>query len=115
MVFFSFQKFSPINLPGKDCETVEVGDYWLTSETSRTNRVMYYVVKIIALQQDDKALCEWYTFKDKEKLFVKIAANWEVYKEGLLRKVEKPTEVGRRKRVLFQDVYKFLVGSNFEL
>lgn len=108
------ERFTPLNkLPGNEIEEPKVGDYCLTSEKSVKNRVLYYVVKIIDIK-DDKCVGEWYSFKDSTKLFVKLDAHWEVYKESLLSKVEEPCEVGRRRRILFKDVYKFLFGTEFE-
>ena len=108
------ERFKPLNkLPGTEIDNPKVGDYCLTSEKSVTNRVVYYVVKIIDIK-DDKCIGEWYSFKDSKKLFVQLDAHWEVYKESLLSKVDEPCEVGRRQRLLFKDVYKFLFGTEFE-
>ena len=100
-------------MPGSPVGKPKVGHYYLTSEVSRVNRVMYYVVKILDIN-NDKAKCEWFSFRDQNKLFVKLEAKWEILTSTLLREVGNPKEVGRRKRILFRDVYRFLVGRDFE-
>lgn len=117
MFCFRFLKFTPLkDLPGKEVEELQVGDYGLTSEVSRTNRTLYYVVKILDVLEDSYN-CEWYYLKNEEKLFVKLDANWVLFKESVLTLLDKPVEIdaGRRGRLLFKDVYKFLVGKEFEM
>ena len=91
-----------------------VGDYFLTSEMSRTNRIVYYIVKLVEMGTENAAKCEWYTFRDESKLFVKLEAHWDVQKQNLIQKLEKPILVGRRGKMLFKEVYKFLISHDYE-
>lgn len=99
-------------MPGEEVDAIEVGSFFLTSEMTIKKRIVYYVVKVLDVI-GDKVQGEWYAFKDEAKLFIKLEAKWNVNKEGLLRRVENPILVGRRGRILFKDVFRFIVGRDF--
>ena len=77
-------------------------------------RLVYYVIKVLEVI-GDKVKAEWYSFKDEKKLFVKLEPKWMVNKETILSKVDPPMLVGRRERILFKQVFRFLVGSEYEV
>lgn len=109
------ERFTPLNqIPGEDVEEVKVGDFCLTSEMSMKGRPIYYVIKVLEVV-GDKVEAEWFSFKDEKKLFVKLEAKWMVNKETILSKVNAPVLVGRRERILFKEVFRFLVGREFEV
>ena len=99
-------------MPGEEVDAIEVGSFFLTSEMTIKKKVVYYVVKVLDVI-GDKVRAEWYAFKDEAKLFIKLQAEWNLNKEGLLRRVENPVLVGRRERILFQDVYRFILGRDY--
>ena len=116
-MLFSFQKFTPVtDLPRMDVDTFEVGEYFLTSEASKSNKVFYYVVKVIEILDEDTCKCDWYEFKGREKLFVKLNASWNVGSCDFLSKLDNPVVIGgakRKQKILFSDVFKFLMGEDY--
>ena len=113
-MLFSFQKFTPVtDLSRMDVDTFEVGEYFLTSEASKNNKVFYYVVKIIEIINEDTCKCYWYEFKGKEKLFVKLNASWNVGSCNCLSKLDEPVVIDgakRKHKTLFSKVFKFFNG-----
>lgn len=93
-----------------------MGEYALLTELSgRKNKqkVIYFVVHLLE-QNEDMFKCDWYELDRKRKAFKKLNAQWNVSQESFLRKVAPPTEYGRRKHVMFSDVFLFLTGKPFE-
>ena len=55
--------------------------------------------------------CDWYKFKVREKLFVKLNALWNVGACNFVSKLDEPVVIGavkRKQKLLFSDVFKFL-------
>ena len=113
--------FSALNegedvLPGNSMRNpVSVGDYSFVREKGRkSNRVFYYVVKIVEIK-DDNIICEWYELDMKKDLFRQKTAKWGVKYKSLLCTVDPPHIFGegRRQKVIFPKVYKFLSGKEF--
>ena len=116
-MLFSFQKFTPVTaLPGMDVNTFEVGEYFLTSEASKSKKVFYYVVKVIEILDEDTCKCNWYKFKGKKKLFVQLNALWNVGSCNFLSKLDEPVVIGalkRKQKLVFSDVFNFLKGEDY--
>ena len=75
-MLFSFQKLTTVtDLPRMDVDTFKVGEYFLTNDPSKSNKVFYYVVKVIEIIDEDTCKCYWHEFKVKEKLFVNLNAS----------------------------------------
>lgn len=106
----------PLDLPGEPVGNMTVGEYALVTEVSgRKNKkkVIYFVVHLLE-QNEDLFKCDWYELDKKKTDFKKLRAQWEVPKERFVRKIAAPIEYGRRKHVMFSDVYLFLTGKVFE-
>ena len=104
-------------LPGTSVkQPVSVGDYSFVREKGRkSNRLFYYVVKIIDIRDTDTLICEWYELDHKKVSFRQKTAKWGVKFESLLCNVDPPQIYGEgcRQKVIFPKVYKFITGKEY--
>ena len=75
--------FSALNeeeekLPGTAMKNpVSVGDYSFVREKGRkSNKIFYYVVKVIEIKDDDTLICEWYELDNTNTCFRQKTAKW---------------------------------------
>lgn len=104
-----------VDLPGEPPGNWTEGDYALVTELSgRKNKkkVIYFVVNLLE-QVDDLYKCDWYELDRKKIAFKRLNAQWNVDEASLLRKIAPPILYGRRKNVMFVDVFRFLTGTIF--
>ena len=114
--------FSALNqeegeLPGSCLKhLVSVGEYSFISEKGRkSNRTFYYIVKVVEIVEEDNFVCEWYELDRSKVSFHQKTAKWGMKVESLLCMID-PPEIfgkGRRKRIIFLKVYKFLMGKDY--
>ena len=94
---------------------VSVGEYSFIREKGRkSNRTFYYIVKVVEIVEDN-FVCEWYELDRSKVSFCQKTAKWGVKEESLLCMID-PPEIfgeGRRKRIIFLKVYKFLTGKDY--
>lgn len=105
----------PSDLPGEPVQDMKVGDYALVTEVSgrkNNKKVIYFVVHLLE-QKEDLFKCDWYELDKKKEAFKKLNAQWEVEQGSFMRKLPPPLEYGRRKNVMFPDIFSFLTGKVF--
>ena len=103
--------------PGLPLEKpVSVGQYAFVQEKARkSSKIFSYVVKVVEDLGDHRFTCEWYELNLPKLTFSQKNAKWPVKEDSLLYGVDPPTVYGegRRARIIFPKVYKFLTGKEF--